>query len=612
MKVSNWHLTTLISLIEDLAEQCSTVASYRDVKTIISRYMHEGLSFLTITLPNFADTFFTCIEQGYVGSDQFVGWRKTGSYLPAFLQGFTKLVFDAKSGRLLDVPNIHSIQAIRQIGFLFKKVKMSCSDKKVKKAFESYIATDSELQQEVDSLDDKETFLRVADVLTQGLFHDFNTEDLVFHHGPGSTADKLKGNSKYKLSLLTFYNEWLQYFDESYFLSSEECFHRSAERPRYSSLFESCVKVIPVPKTQKKPRIIAMEPTAQQALQQSIKDYLVHKIETHFLTKGHVNFTSQHINKQLALKNSSEQKLATIDLSDASDRVPYKHVDDMFRSNSGLQDMIFLSRTPNANVAGKHIRLNKYASMGSATCFPVESLYFFIVLLSYRLTVAGLPVTLKNIYTVSRELYVYGDDILLPVNEVEGAVTYMRKFSCKVNTSKSYFRSRFRESCGMDAYDGRDITPIYVRSFPATKGDASGICSLVASANLLFKKGFVRAANSICNRVESLVGKLPTIQETCQGLGWWFDRHLNKCRFNRKLQRIEVQTLVPRVKLHLDKLGDYNILYKSLLNLHRRNRCQVRPEYIPIWEWQSIVIADQQRSPRRNVLTLKRCWVSPY
>jgi len=114
----------------DACAKCiADVCDSRDLETIRSRVKHQGVSFLTITLPNFYKDFERSVEVGYIDSTCFRAFRKHGS-LPSFLKGMTTLIFDRETGRIYDskdnafasdVPNI--IDAIRQICLAFLKLE---------------------------------------------------------------------------------------------------------------------------------------------------------------------------------------------------------------------------------------------------------------------------------------------------------------------------------------------------------------------------------------------------------------------------------------------------------------------------------------------------------
>lgn len=99
-------LTLCHEIFRDFIARCDTVTEdefVRDFEVIQSRIKHEGLSFLTITLPNFCQGFERSLEESKVSHCNFQGWKFTKS-LPAFLQGLTRRVFSLATGRLLHDP----------------------------------------------------------------------------------------------------------------------------------------------------------------------------------------------------------------------------------------------------------------------------------------------------------------------------------------------------------------------------------------------------------------------------------------------------------------------------------------------------------------------------
>jgi len=71
-------------IAEDLAIRCRT-STTMDAKYVQGRSKHEGLSFLTITLPSFGKDFQKSLDQGLVDRNTFQGftWRQVS---PNFLE----------------------------------------------------------------------------------------------------------------------------------------------------------------------------------------------------------------------------------------------------------------------------------------------------------------------------------------------------------------------------------------------------------------------------------------------------------------------------------------------------------------------------------------------
>lgn len=472
MKSHEKELLTMAGcILRDAAAKCSTdndASVSRDLRTIADRVTHEGLSFLMMTLPDFGKAFEQCLAVGQVAPTAFAGWRKR-LRLPAFLQGFVSLVFNAETGGLLNDPDIAAIEGVRQICLSFKKLPVPCSPARERAALRGYEEVECELSETMCS-GNADLFNQVSALLWSSLLDgSYDPSRLIPRHGPGQTAEGITGNRKY--SQRVWYERLEPFFPSDAFIMSTVNHMMDSteglECVRYVEVEDEMpVQVRLVPKTLKAPRIIAMEPVCMQYAQQALAAELVQRIESHWLTRGHVNFTDQTINQRLAISASSDESLATLDLSEASDRVPLSLVHDMMSSRPDYRDAILACRSSAAQLPdGKVISLRKFASMGSALCFPIESLYFYIVILVALFEKYGTPVTYRDMYKLSRKVFVYGDDIIVPVDAVGAVMDTLTKFYCRVNTAKSFWNGKFRESCGMDAFDGERVTPTYLRRF---------------------------------------------------------------------------------------------------------------------------------------------------
>ena len=114
----------------------------RDQQRVVDRCKHEGLSFLTMTLPSLSDALERGLESGSFTCP--TSFSRHGS-LPRFLGGFFKRVF-AKDGRLLPDACSDTIESIRMICRFFKKPKIACSSKRNAKAVQHFLAVEGELR----------------------------------------------------------------------------------------------------------------------------------------------------------------------------------------------------------------------------------------------------------------------------------------------------------------------------------------------------------------------------------------------------------------------------------------------------------------------------------
>lgn len=546
------------SLLLDSYEITGIRHNHRDYKTICKRFEHEGLSFLTITLPNFHDEVMNCVRDGIITSDAFPGWKKR-SGIPIFMGDFLRKLFmpDLKVNSSVS-PLV--LKALRQVAYFCKKVKVDCTKKRIAKALSDYIQIEDDLWElEFKSESYNDLFMKTCSILWSNVFSDtfdFDDARLVPHNGPGVTAEGYYGNEKLWLPV-NVPERLLKYFSVGPLIGlNDEVLQASNRKVEFLKEFdEEPVKVITVPKTLKGPRIIAVEPLSMQAAQQAVKDYLVKKIENHSLTRWRINFSDQTINQKAALMASIDRQSATLDMSAASDRISYDVVKMMLRSQPQLLELLDATRSRFATVCDNVFYLKKFASMGSATCFPVESMVFFSIAISSILDYMCLPPTLKNIEDVANRIKVYGDDIIIPTTCVPTVMTWLSYFGNRVNVSKSFFTSSFRESCGCDAYTGVNVTPVYLRSLDKysqknigrTKFTDELIVSWVQTGNDLYDHSFIHTSEKIKNVVDTYIRgrfKLPGLPPgnplRSPILVWKETNNPSLSRMNRELQCIEV------------------------------------------------------------------------
>jgi hypothetical protein len=574
------HLKFMHCIYIDACMKCGAdVSELRDLKTIKSRVENEGISFLTITLPKFCQAFERSLELGYIDSTAFDGFSKTGS-IPAFLQGMISHVFDLETGRYIDDKTISAadksvfIESIRQICLVFKKIEIACTPEREQASICSFIEIEHSLQSFSLRQEDTDSFESVSSVLWHNLISSFELKDCIPRHGPGATSEGISGNQKYS------WREWADrlepYFplvDNGFPLGIPESSKELEQVTILSTENERPVRVVQVPKTLKSPRTIAIEPCCMQFAQQGIRDVLYKGIESYWLTRGHVNFRDQSINQEIALASSKDGRLATIDLSDASDRVPRTLALSMFRSNPDFRDAIDACRSNSAQLPNGDVisPLFKFASMGSALCFPIEAMYFYTVCVVALLRAHSLPATPRNVYKVTRDCYVYGDDIIVPTDDASIVLDYLRKYNCKVNANKTFVSGSFRESCGTDAFAGYEVTPTYLRQLrPENKRQAKQIVSWSKTANLFYLKGYWRTASFMWKNIERIIGPLPYVSERSPVLGRIsFLGYQSAERWNDDLHAFEIKGMIPSPVYCTSKLEGYAALFKSFEGLQR-------------------------------------------
>lgn len=376
---------------------------------------------------------------------------------------------------------------------------------------------------------------------------------LVPRHGPGATADGLRGNAKYSVSKWPLRLESVFPYGD-YALPPGWWHDHQLDRVQFLEPgAEVPVKVTPVPKTDKTARIIAEEPTAMQYCQQALFHQFIDGIEHGDelppplggkkcdFGRLFVGFEDQEPNRFLALQGSLDGSLATLDLSEASDRVLNEHVLLLFERFPQLSAAVQATRSTKALVPGFGvIPLAKFSSMGSALCFPVEAMIFTTIIVTAISDERKVPLDRAFLYGLRGQVRVYGDDIIVPVDCVSRVIEYLEAFGLKVNTHKSFWNGKFRESCGGEFYDGEWVTPVRCRSeMPRSLADADEVVSLASYRNLLYLGGYWTTAGYLDDFLDRLLrGRWKIVDETSAAIGRWSipfsymteyqDRHLQQ------------------------------------------------------------------------------------
>lgn len=501
-------MSLMSAVLADASTRCRT-STTRDLEQIARRIEHEGISFLTICLPSFCQDFERSLSDQKVDPAAFEGFSKVGA-LPRFLGGLLDLVFDRSTGSLLSHPDIDAIFFVRQITLLCKKINLECKPHRTNAAFLQYETCDEEVRnfESTVTTEKLDAFSRAASFLYASVLapleRDVFNGTLVPRHGPGSTADGVLGNKKYHQVSWTQRLE--RYFPAADFILPNFGWLDHLERVDFlSPETEKPVRVISVPKTLKTPRIIAMEPLCMQYAQQAIAVRLVELLEGGNLQTA-LGFTDQELNKNLARIASKDLSLATLDLKEASDRVSNLLVNLLTDQYPALQGAIQACRSTKASLPNGNTRvLARFASMGSALCFPIEAMVFLtVVFIGYQR--ARGPVSFKDRETFLKSVRIYGDDIIIPVDIVREVLSSLEDYGFRVNDRKSFWNGKFRESCGGDYYDGCDVSVTYVRTMPPQNARSTPeLVSWACMRNLFYERGLWQTAQYLDEFMESLI-----------------------------------------------------------------------------------------------------------
>lgn len=502
----------------------------RDIKYVTDRVHSEGLSFLTTALPQLGDWFdrFVCgIDQ-----ERCPGFAPYNGIYPQFLRPVWvilehKVVSPRKLGQIeigcIDPEIYKLIRIIRTILHGQKKLEVPFAEEQKMEKLAKFLSIEEELA--ACPICPSPNFGR-AQILLDLVLEDYEPLCTRPRHGPGAVSGGEKGNAKWKFSTLyaSLHAEY-SYYDyhfgmksivnnPSYSIMGDGGIRRSKSYPfqlaynvrRYFAMKrapEPTARLLFVPKDSRGPRIISCEPKELMYIQQGVSYHLMNFIERNELTKGHVNFVDQEINGNLALVASATKAWSTIDLSDASDRVGCELITMLFPRRV-TKKWLALRSTATVLPDGTKVPLSKYAPMGSAMCFPVESLTFWAV------AVACIWEYTNNLDLALESVYVYGDDIIIKDAYSTLVIEELTRCHLEVNTAKSFCGDYpFRESCGVDALDGHDVTPLRLRKLPPQRpSDGQAIAAYLKYAEN--SVGFCKRRSTTLQKfVERHLGRIP-------------------------------------------------------------------------------------------------------
>jgi hypothetical protein len=467
---------------------------------------------------------------------------------------------------------------------MWAKINLPTTERRQRKALAGYIECEKEVRAADDrwlSDDSLVTCFRRVSLLLWGdilsaVDRDVYRGEIIPNHSSGSTADSLSSNGKWDQ------REWTVRLDNVFPLwenimpnlrSAGDGVAEGSQDPGSSIITqllepgqERPVKVILVPKTLKTPRVIAMEPTCMQYMQQGLLQALTREASKKRTAWKLLGWDSQVPNQALAQVASRKRSHATLDLSEASDRVSNQLVRLMLAHHPHLREAVDACRSRKADVPGFGVqRLAKFASMGSALTFPVESMIFTTIIFMAVQQVHSRPLTRKDIKSLARQVRVYGDDLIVPVRYVPATITLLETFGLKVNVNKSFWNGKFRESCGGDYYDGDDVSIVRVRSLlPTCRKNVLEIASTVSLRNQLYNAGLWKTVRYLDDLIGGLI-PFPVVLETSPALGRHSFLGFASERMSPTLHRPQVRAYTLKGIPPVSRLNGYGALLKCLL-----------------------------------------------
>jgi len=567
----------IAALLHDVSNAHGLVFNNRalrlTLKKLNARLACEGNGFLTKTLPRLAKAFDKALAGGTPMNATELGFESLpGSKLPRFLGELFSEVL-SKDGVLLHSPCVASVKSLRSVLYSFYKYKLPYSDEQEQQVLDRFKETEKDLSSRSAAFEELEAAVernyqsrrslsfentpiavitRRARALLQELFSTFDPLDIHPRHGPGAVATRQKLQEKYLWTNVSGKITEHYPFD-AYFCASMG--HVCDEFETFSKVSSEDLpaRVILVPKDSRGPRLISCEPVDYQWVQQGLGRAIVKLVESHPLTKESVFFTDQSHNRALALEGSKYGRYSTLDLNEASDRVSADLVRLLFPKN--VYTYLEACRSSSTVLPdGQVLPLKKFAPMGSCLCFPILALTVWAILAA--------SATDAN----AREcIQVYGDDVIVTTAFAGDAIEHLESFGLKVNRDKSCTGGLFRESCGMDAFNGVDVTPVRFRTVLSSLPCPDVYTSWIAYANSFYDRQYFRTYDCIVGWLFHTYGPIASddMNLSCPSLREVPDEWKpNRRRFNKCLQRHEYRVYDVRSPLVTRPMKGWSMLLR--------------------------------------------------
>lgn len=466
--VTAW--TLWFSLLREFATTKAPLLEPSERSTLLGRINALAGSVPGDLTPTFTslDELADCLCQFMVDQPQFKAeaftvhlrsW-KPGSHPTALLKGVILCV----SKTITEESGYRFLTDCRTLAQWFKKLEVDRPDLD-QKAEEDFISFEAELTDSLPRRVVDEDYLALTRRMNNVLLaHNMGYKNILYNgglqgpiqprHGPGAVADsdcKCQFDKNIRMTI----DRRVEYLLQKGYGFSVKDFNPFATPT--DDPMERANRFVSVPKNWKKKRSISAEPPGLQYFQQAIRHDLYHTIEMDKWWGRRLKFSDQHRSRVLALKGSADGSIATADLTSASDSVTKDLVSRVYKCTS-LKLWLMATRST-TTVVGKDVVIHdvkKFAPMGSATCFPVESMIFVLISeLAIRDSMQG-----KYKY---EPCCVYGDDIIVPTYAVATLLRYLAVLGFTVNTEKTFSAGYFREACGIEGWNGHPVTPIKLK-----------------------------------------------------------------------------------------------------------------------------------------------------
>lgn len=440
-----------------------------DIHHLAERLRSEGSSFVKVTLPILGKAFDAALIHGSFNCPMnFATWK--GTRIPKFLRPvFLRVLDDA--GSLRSSPCITSIYFLRQFLLFDGKLIAEPTPKQKVAAVNGFIDRQRRLGET--TLPKDHPVLQRAQRLLTRMLKRCDLSNITPGHGPGGVAE---GYTRFeRWDFRTWPSRAERWYP--YHVYGSQSFEALCQQGPPVMVKNSTTKCSLVPKDFKGPRLISSESAATQYLQQGQMKLLMQFVDSHWLMSRSIKFRDQTWN-QAKCHTAYDDGIATLDLSNASDTVSAALVWYLLSGVPKLRSQLFCTRSQYMIVEGQRIRITAFSPMGSAVCFPVETLVFWALTMAsvrfvqFQWGMSGLnnpdgskDPMLPSESEMASAIAVFGDDILVPDYALAVLIGTLTEVGCEVNTDKTCYQTPFRESCGSEYFNHTDVAIIRNRRY---------------------------------------------------------------------------------------------------------------------------------------------------
>jgi hypothetical protein len=512
-----------------------------DSRSLEKRFNSQGMGFIQTSLPNLFNGLTTHLETGVSSYPEFK--LQKGTSHPRFLRKLFVLIFNAHTATEIQA---QAFRVIYQLCAAFSKLEGPYPTSVLRKELANFVEVDAKLGKCCFNTPDLQPIFRHARSCITQIFNNYTGFDEHELPCPGSGATNVPVGKDLRYRPHFLYKQLHEVYDHDIWFNTFYQYLFGGEAVDYAARLLELMDFAEYPtsrfkfiqKKLGKPRGICIEENEAQIFQQGLRRFLYWCIESHAITSGKVNFTNQETNRMLALLSSLDRTYATIDMSEASDRVDRELVLALFLFTNLFDKLNAVStkfiQLPTGLGQNPTMKVHKFAPMGSGVCFPIEGIVFWALIQGIIHTS-----TIPDSAELCKEVYVYGDDIIVPSCVAELVMTTLPRFGMKINKEKSFVNSYFRESCGCHAYKGIDITPTFFKKAiinSSKPSDSTLLISLISKEQRLTSSGFHVTAEYLRSKVHDLFGLIPIVHEDSCLVGW------------KTTEAVPVETLMPFCK----------------------------------------------------------------